>query len=100
MESLAALLPEDGPKPKRFGEKENDEVIWATGAFVHGGVVGVLNNTKKYPKATKVFLNYLKQQCPGFRCNSIAVFKGTGMYTMWASMLWYRFQSLRDVTLS
>ena len=77
-------MPEDGPKPKRFGEKENDEVIWATGAFVHGGVVGVLNNTKKYPKATKVFLNYLKQQCPGFRCNSIAVFKGTGMYTMWA----------------
>ena len=72
MESLAALLPEDGPKPKRFGEKENDEVIWATGAFVHGGVVGVLNNTKKYPKATKVFFN------------SIAVFKGTGMYTMWA----------------
>ena len=64
-------MPEDGPKPKRFGEKENDEVIWATGAFVHG-VVGVLNNTKKYPKATKVFFN------------SIAVFKGTGMYTMWA----------------
>ena len=51
-------------------------MIWATGAFVHGGVVGVLNNTKKYPKATKVFLNYLKQQCPGFRCNSIAAFKG------------------------
>ena len=76
MESLAASLPEDGPTPKRFGEKENDEVIWATGAFVHGGVVGVLNNTKKYPKATKVFLNYLKQQCPGFRCNSIAAFKG------------------------
>eukprot|EP00439_Symbiodinium_sp_Y106_P060167 s729_g8.t2 len=75
VESLARLLPQDGGKPKRFGEEEN-EVVWATGAFVHGGIVGVLNNTKKYPRATKVFLDYLKQQCPGFKCNSLAVFKG------------------------
>eukprot|EP00439_Symbiodinium_sp_Y106_P056472 s367_g7.t3 len=76
VESLARLLPEDGAKPKRFGDKSDDEVIWASGAFVHGGVVGVLNNAKEYPRATKVFLDYLKQQCPGIKCNSIAVFKG------------------------
>ena len=75
-ESLAALRPEEGAKPKRFGERVDDETVWSSGAFVHGGVVGVLNNTKKYPRATKVFLDYLRQQCPGFKCNSIAVFKG------------------------
>ena len=47
--ALAALLPEDGPKPKRFGGKENDEVIWATGAFVHGGVVGVSEQHQEIP---------------------------------------------------
>ena len=76
VESLAGLLPQGGSKPKRFGEKQEDESIWASGAFVHGGVVGLLNNTKKFPRATKVFLNYLKSQCPGFKCNSLAVFKG------------------------
>ena len=76
VESLARMLPEDGAKPKRFGDKMDDETIWASGTYVHGGVVGVLNNTKKYPRATKVFLNYLKQECPGIKCNSIAVFKG------------------------
>ena len=43
----------------------DDETIWASGAFVHGGVVGILNNTKKYPRRHQVFLDYLKQQCPG-----------------------------------
>ena len=75
VETLARLLPQDGGKPKRFGEKEEGEAVWAAGAFVHGGIVGVLNNTKKYPRTTKVFLDYLKQQCPGFKCNSLAVFK-------------------------
>ena len=51
VESWAALLLEDGTKPRRFGEKVDDETIWASGAFVHGGVVGILNNTKKYPRA-------------------------------------------------
>eukprot|EP00439_Symbiodinium_sp_Y106_P043939 s6959_g5.t1 len=77
VESLANLLPEDGTKPQRFGDKTEDEVVWSSGAFVHGGVAGILNNTKKYPRATKVFLDYLKQHCPGVKCNSIAVFKGT-----------------------
>ncbi|CAE7296882.1 RE1 [Symbiodinium sp. KB8] len=76
VESLARLLPQGGSKPKRFGEKQEDESIWASGAFVHGGVVGLLNNTKKFPRTTKVFLNYLKSQCPDFKCNSLAVFKG------------------------
>ena len=77
VESLANLLPEDGTKPQRFGDKTEDEVVWSSGAFVHGGAAGILNNTKKYPRATKVFLDYLKQHCPGVKCNSIAVFKGT-----------------------
>ncbi|CAE7884617.1 RE1 [Symbiodinium sp. KB8] len=76
VESLARLLPTDGKKPSRFGDPSDDECIWASGAFVHGGVVGILNNTRKYPLATKVFVNYLKDQCPGFKCNSVAVFKG------------------------
>ena len=76
VESLARLLPTDGKKPSRFGDQSDDECIWASGAFVHGGVVGILNNTRKYPLATKVFVSYLKDQCPGFKCNSVAVFKG------------------------
>ena len=76
VESLAKLLPTDGKKPSRFGDPSDDECIWASGAFVHGGVVGILNNTRKYPLATKVFVSYLKDQCPGFKCNSVAVFKG------------------------
>ncbi|CAE7236687.1 RE1, partial [Symbiodinium sp. KB8] len=76
VETLAGLLPTGGAKPKRFGERHEEEMVWSTGAFVHGGVVGLLNNAKKFPRATKVFLDYIKQQCPGFRCNSLAVFRG------------------------
>ena len=56
------------PKMRWFG---------SSGAFVHGGVAGILNNTKKYPESHEGFLDYLKQHCPGVKCNSIAVFKGT-----------------------
>ncbi|CAE7758600.1 RE1 [Symbiodinium sp. CCMP2456] len=76
VESLARLLPLDGKKPKRFGVQDDDEAVWVSGAFVHGGVVGVLNNARRYPLATKVFTNYIHNKCPGFKFNSVAVFKG------------------------
>ena len=30
VESLAVLLPEEGAKPKRFGERADDEAIWSS----------------------------------------------------------------------
>ncbi|CAE7595668.1 unnamed protein product [Symbiodinium sp. CCMP2456] len=47
------LLPLDGKKPKRFGVQDDDEAVWVSGAFVHGGVVGVLKNARRYPLVTK-----------------------------------------------
>ena len=75
VESLVQLLPEDGAKPKRFGEKSEDEMVWASGAYVHGGIVGVSVNARKFPRATKVLVEYIKAQCPESKFNSLAVFK-------------------------
>ncbi|OLP75490.1 Copia protein [Symbiodinium microadriaticum] len=75
IESLFAMLPMDGNKPKRFGKLSEEEETWATGAYVHGGVVGVLANTKKFPTVTKVLVRYLRQECPGFHFNNIVLMK-------------------------
>ena len=75
VESLVGLLPQDGPKPKRFGEKTEEEMVWSSGAYVHGGIVGVSVNAKKFPRSTKVLAKYIKNQYPEARFNSLAVFK-------------------------
>ena len=75
IESLVELLPTDGAKPKRFGEQAEEEMVWSSGAYVHGGIVGVSVNARKFPRTTRVFAEYLKTQCPGVQFNSMSIFK-------------------------
>ncbi|CAE7797862.1 RE1, partial [Symbiodinium necroappetens] len=73
IEILVHLLPSVTEIPKRFGEQETDCKIWAAGAFVHGGVVGVKRATTTFPLSTKVIVKYVKQIAPDLKFNAIAV---------------------------
>ena len=75
LEALVGLLPQDGKKPKRFGEQSEEEMVWSSGAYVFSGMVGIAANAKIFPRATRVLCEYLKSQCPEAQFNSIAVFK-------------------------
>ena len=67
---LISLLPsEHAPRSKHrpVGENQNppnDQFAWGTGAFVHGGVVGVRRNAHEYPKTTQLLAAYAKAHAP------------------------------------
>ena len=73
IEILVHLLPSVREIPRRFGEQESGSMIWAAGAFVHGGVVGVKKATTTFPLTTKVFVKYIKQIAPDFKFNAVTV---------------------------
>ena len=73
IEILVHLLPSVTEIPRRFGEQETDSKIWAAGAFVHGGVVGVKRATTTFPLSTRVMVKYVKQIAPDLKFNAVTV---------------------------
>ena len=73
LEILAYMLPGTSAIPKRFGVVEDAQKIWSSGAFVHGGVVGVKRSTMSFPMATRVFVKCVRQVAPDHEFNAIAV---------------------------
>ena len=73
LEVLAYMLPGTSAIPKRFGVVEDAQKIWSSGAFVHGGVVGVKRSTMSFPMATRAFVKYVKQLAPDHEFTSVAV---------------------------
>ena len=49
VESLARLLPTDGKKPKRFGDKDEGEAVWAFRFIRTWGRSGSAQHNKKVP---------------------------------------------------
>ncbi|CAE7711939.1 unnamed protein product [Symbiodinium sp. CCMP2592] len=47
------------------------------GAFVHGGVVGLLNSCGTFPRAVRAFCLYIRQVMPGMRFSSFSVLANT-----------------------
>ena len=73
LEILAYTLPGSSAIPRRLGVVEDAQKIWASGAFVHGGVVGLKRSTVSFPMATRVFAKYVRQVAPDHEFNSVAV---------------------------
>ena len=73
LEILAYLLPGTSPIPKRLGVVEDAQKLWTSGAFVHGGVLGLKKSTTVFPMATRAFVKYVKQVKPDHEFNSVAV---------------------------
>ena len=73
VEVLAYMLPGTSLIPKWFGVVEEAQKIWSSGAFVHGGVVGVKKSTLAFPMSTRVFVKYAKQIAPHHEFTSVAV---------------------------
>ena len=73
LEVLAYMLHGTALIPKRFGVVEEAQKIWSSGAFVHGGVVGLKKSMTTFPMATRVFAKYVKQVAPEHEFNSVAV---------------------------
>ena len=73
IEILVHLLPSVTEIPRSFGEQEIDSKIWTTGAFVHGGVVGVKRATTTFPLSTRVMVKYVKQIAPDLKFKAVTV---------------------------
>ena len=73
LEILAYLLPGTSSIPKRFGVVEDAQKVWSSGAFVHGGVLGLKKSTTAFPLATRVFVKYVKQVKPEHEFTSVAI---------------------------
>ncbi|CAE7769634.1 GIP [Symbiodinium sp. CCMP2592] len=73
LEILALMLPSNAPLPKRFGPQAEAQKMWISGAFVHGGIVGVKNATSAFPASTKALVKYVKQLQPDHKFNAVAV---------------------------
>ena len=73
LEILAYLLPGTSSIPKRFGVVEDAQKVWSSGAFVHGGVLGLKRSTTAFPMATRAFVKYAKQVMPEHEFNSVAI---------------------------
>ena len=73
VEVLAHMLPGTSLIPKRFGVVEEAQKIWSSGAFVHGGVVGVKKSVLAFPMSTRVFAKYAKQIAPDHEFNAVAI---------------------------
>ena len=73
LEILAHLLPGTSSIPRRFGVVEDAQKVWTSGAFVHGGVLGLKKSTTAFPMATRAFVKYVKQVMPEHEFNSVAV---------------------------
>ena len=52
---------------------EDAQKLWASGAFVHGGVLGLKKSTTVFPMATRAFVKYIKQVKPDHEFNSVVV---------------------------
>ncbi|CAE7610958.1 Lgr4 [Symbiodinium sp. CCMP2592] len=73
LETLARMLPSTAPTPKRFGPQKDTQKVWTTGAYVHGGIVGVKKATAVFPASTNAFVKYVKQLDPDHKFNAVAV---------------------------
>ena len=65
--SLVDTLPMQGPARGNVGRS------FAAGAYVHGGLFGLHNNTRRFPKACSVFAEHLRSMAPKDNFTSFVV---------------------------
>ena len=65
--SLVDALPMQGPARGDVGRS------FAAGAYVHGGLFGLHNNTRRFPKACSVFAEHLRSMAPKDNFTSFVV---------------------------
>ena len=78
LEMLMALLPHDElsrdafspPDPEMWAPKQ-----WGTGAYVHGGVMGLKKNVKMFKYSTKMMAHWVRTRHPTHRFTSLALFR-------------------------
>ena len=61
--TLYHLLPHESP---HVGAQADSGSAFFTGAYTHGGVVGLRSNTSAFPHATKVIVRFLHRACETF----------------------------------
>ena len=66
MVNFSATALESKAKPRK---------CWLTGAYVHGGVVGLTRNTRSFPCSTQVVNRYIKQLNPNHQWTSVAIIR-------------------------
>ncbi|CAE7564255.1 unnamed protein product [Symbiodinium sp. CCMP2456] len=71
---LFGLLELLGDTDKRVGKKSSMS-SWYTGAFVHGGVAGMRNNTRDFPFTTKYLVNLGKHHCGDIKFSALGLAK-------------------------
>ncbi|CAE7491894.1 RIPK2 [Symbiodinium natans] len=78
LEMLMALLPHDElsrdafspPDPEMWAPKQ-----WGTGAYVHGGVMGLKKNVKMFKYSTKMMAYWVRTRHPAHRFTSLVLFR-------------------------
>ena len=78
LEMLMALLPHDElsrdafspPDPEMWAPKQ-----WGTGAYVHGGVMGLKKNVKMFKYSTKMMAHWVRTRHPTHQFTSLVLFR-------------------------
>ena len=68
-------VDEGEPAMPTVSQESKPQLFWSTGAFVHGGVVGLRRTTKSFPSSTRLINQYIRQLDPNHTWTSVALLK-------------------------
>ena len=75
---LFEKLEELGDTDFRVGKK-SAMTSWFTGAYVHGGVAGLRNNTRRFPHATKYLVEYARAKMDGQPFTALGITRNSAL---------------------